>query len=173
MVILNYALKGRILKFDGFLRVQASVQKKNEGQDLVLPDVKPGEVLNLEKVEPSQHFTKPSPRYTEASLVKELEKRSIGRPSTYATIISTIQDRGYVKNEQRRFFCLKMGDIVTIRLVESFHKLMDYSFTANLEEELDEIAAGKKPWTNVLDTFYKEFLSHLKEAEETMRGVTL
>ena len=101
--------KGRILKFDGFLRVQASVQKKNEGQDLVLPDVKPGEVLNLEKVEPSQHFTKPSPRYTEASLVKELGKRSIGRPSTYATIISTIQDRGYVKNEQRRFFCPKDG----------------------------------------------------------------
>ncbi len=167
--IYELRLKGRVLKFDGFLKVQAAVQKKNDQQDVVLPDVAVGEVLDLEKLEPTQHFTKPSPRYTEASLVRELEKRSIGRPSTYTSIISTIQDRGYVKNEQRRFFCLKMGDVVVVRLVESFQKLMDYSFTANLEEELDDIAEGKKVWTDVLDVFYKKFLGDLKDAEESMR----
>ncbi|MFP3353977.1 DNA topoisomerase, partial [Pseudoalteromonas sp. SIMBA_153] len=105
--------------------------------DTLLPDVKKGDKLNLDKLDPSQHFTKPAPRYTEASLVKELEKKGIGRPSTYASIISTIQDRGYVKLENKRLFAEKMGDIVTDRLTASFPDLMDYTFTAALEDKLD------------------------------------
>ena len=107
------------------------------------PTCRSGERLDLVKLEPLQHFTKPPPRYGEASLVKELEKRGIGRPSTYASIISTIQERGYVRLENRRFYAEKMGDIVTERLVENFGELMDYGFTAGLEEALDEVAVGE------------------------------
>ena len=156
--------RGRILKFDGFTKVMAPVQKDKE--DIVLPDVKVGEVLALKKVEPSQHFTKAAPRYTEASLVKELEKRGIGRPSTYAAIISTIQDRGYVRVENRRFYSEKMGDIVTNRLLESFDDLMDYDFTAELEEELDKVAGGELDWKKVLNDFYKGFKQKLTHAGE-------
>src|SRR5690606_2004835 len=138
--------KGRIMKFDGYMRVLASKE-----EDVVLPDVSVGETLTLEQLDPRQHFTKPSPRYTEASLVKELEKRGIGRPSTYAAIISTIQERGYVKVENRRFYAQKMGDIVAERLIESFSDLMDYDFTAKMEDELDDVAAGKREWKEVLD----------------------
>lgn len=162
-------IRGRILTFDGFLKVQPPVSKNKDNQDLVLPPLKEGDILSLQSLLPSQHFTKPPPRFTEASLVRELEKKSIGRPSTYAAIISTIQDRGYVKVEQRRFFCLKMGEVVAVRLLESFDKLMNYDFTANLEEKLDNIAEGKKVWTDVLDVFYSELIEDLKQAEETMR----
>src|SRR5262249_18812896 len=126
--------RGRVIRFDGFTKVLALASKKDE--DVVLPDVKQGEALKLLKLNPSQHFTKPAPRYTEAALVKELEKRGIGRPSTYAAIISTIQERGYVRVENRRFYAEKMGDIVTERLVESFSDLLDYGFTASMEESL-------------------------------------
>jgi DNA topoisomerase-1 len=99
--------RGRIIKFEGFLKAAPQTSKKDE--DIALPDIKEGEALGLEKLDPTQHFTKPSPRYTEASLVKELEKQGIGRPSTYASIISTIQDRGYVRLQNRRFYAEKMG----------------------------------------------------------------
>lgn len=159
--------RGRILRFDGFTKVQTPASKKDE--DAVLPDVKKGETLALNKLDPKQHFTKPTARYSEASLVKELEKRGIGRPSTYASIISTIQDRGYVRVENRRFYAEKMGDIVTDRLSESFRDLMDYSFTATMEETLDEIANGDKNWEMELDRFYADFSNQLDaaEAEET------
>jgi DNA topoisomerase-1 len=114
----------------------------------------------------------PPPRYTEASLVKELEKKSIGRPSTYAAIISTIQERGYVKVEQRRFFCLKMGEVVCDRLVENFDDLMDYGFTAAMEQDLDKIAEGKLEWLKVLDNFYQGFVKKLSLAENSMRENT-
>lgn len=153
--------KGRIMKFDGYMRVLPSKE-----EDVVLPSVEPGETLALEELDPSQHFTKPSPRYTEASLVKELEKRGIGRPSTYAAIISTIQDRGYVKVENRRFYAQKMGDIVTERLVESFADLMDYDFTAKMEDDLDGVALGRLNWKELLDTFYKGFSNQLSQAGE-------
>src|SRR5690606_19198534 len=110
-------------------------------------------------------------RYTEASLVKELEKRGIGRPSTYAAIISTIQDRGYVKLQNRRFYAEKMGDIVTDRLTESFQDLMDYGFTAKMEERLDEIATGREDWKRVLDAFYAEFSRQLEQAESSDKGM--
>ena len=120
--------KGRILQFDGYTRVMPAKGKGEE--DIILPDVKAGESLSLQELLPKQHFTKPAPRFTEASLVKELEKQGIGRPSTYAAIISTIQDRGYVQVQNRRFYAQKMGDIVVERLGENFSDLMDYGFTA-------------------------------------------
>ncbi|WP_286785264.1 MULTISPECIES: type I DNA topoisomerase [Pseudomonas] len=156
--------KGRILKFDGYTRVQP--QQSKPGEDAVLPDMKEGEALKLVRLDPSQHFTKPPARFSEASLVKELEKRGIGRPSTYAAIISTIQDRGYVTVHNRRFYSEKMGDIVTDRLSESFSNLMDYGFTAGMEENLDDVAQGERDWKNVLDEFYGDF-KHKLEAAET------
>ncbi|QSP94066.1 type I DNA topoisomerase [Marinobacter salinisoli] len=159
--------RGRIIKFDGFLK--AAPQAKKE-EDVALPDIRVDEVLGLEKLDPSQHFTKPAPRYTEASLVKELEKQGIGRPSTYASIISTIQDRGYVRLESRRFYAEKMGEIVNERLSESFPNLMDYDFTARMEDELDEIAEGDVDWKKVLNDFYGKFRSQLETAESSDEG---
>ncbi|MGL4900393.1 MAG: type I DNA topoisomerase, partial [Shewanella sp.] len=162
----DYELKasGRTLRFDGWTRVQTALKKKNE-EDYTLPVVNEGDVLSLDQLEPKQHFTKPPARYSEASLVKELEKRGIGRPSTYATIISTIQDRGYVKVENRRFYAEKMGEIVSERLVGSFADLMSYDFTASMEQTLDDVARGELEWKKVLDGFYADFTKHLAKAE--------
>ncbi|MDX9679263.1 type I DNA topoisomerase [Pseudomonas zeae] len=161
--------KGRILKFDGYTRVMPQIAKP--GDDDVLPDMAQGDVMKLIKLDPSQHFTKPPARYSEASLVKEMEKRGIGRPSTYAAIISTIQDRGYVTLHNRRFYSEKMGDIVTERLSESFSNLMDYGFTAGMEENLDDVAQGERDWKNVLDEFYGDFKKKLEVAENPDSGM--
>ena len=161
--------RGRVMRFDGHLKALPPVSKGDD--DVLLPDVKEGEQLKLNELEPKQHFTKPAPRYSEAALVKELEKRGIGRPSTYASIISTIQERGYVSLKGRRFYAEKMGDIVTSRLMESFDDLMDYSFTANMEEKLDDVADGEINWTALLDDFYSDFHHKLEVAgsEDGMR----
>ncbi|MBF8781108.1 type I DNA topoisomerase [Pseudomonas fulva] len=161
--------KGRILKFDGYTRVLP--QQSRPGEDDVLPEMTKGEALELIRLDPSQHFTKPPARFTEASLVKEMEKRGIGRPSTYAAIISTIQDRGYVTLHNRRFYSEKMGDIVTERLSESFSNLMDYGFTADMEENLDDVAQGERDWKNVLDEFYGDFSRKLQHAESSEGGM--
>jgi len=161
--------RGRVVRFDGFTKVMPLVTKKDE--DVTLPDVKVNDVLKLIKLDPKQHFTKPTARYTEASLVKELEKRGIGRPSTYASIISTIQDRGYVRVENRRFYAEKMGDIVTERLVESFNDLLDYSFTAKMEQALDEVAEGDVEWKDLLNDFYEEFKGQLEKASANDGGM--
>src|SRR5690554_6925666 len=161
--------RGRIIKFDGFLKAAPQSAKKDE--DVALPDIQMDEILGLASLDPTQHFTKPAPRYTEASLVKELEKQGIGRPSTYASIISTIQDRGYVRLQNRRFYAEKMGDIVTERLTESFSNLMDFDFTARLEGELDEIAEGDVQWKKVLNDFYSKFRNQLESAEKTDGGM--
>ena len=161
--------KGRILKFDGYTRVLPQLSKP--GDDDVLPEMNQGEVLKLVKLDPSQHFTKPPARYSEASLVKEMEKRGIGRPSTYAAIIGTIQDRGYVALHNRRFYSEKMGDIVTERLAESFSNLMDYGFTAGMEEHLDDVAQGEREWKHVLDEFYGDFKKKLEVAEAGEGGM--
>ena len=158
------AAKGRVVKFDGWTSVQPPKRGKND-DDSILPEVTVGETLTLKKLNPKQHFTKPSPRYSEAALVKELEKQGIGRPSTYASIISTIQDRGYVIVKNRRFYANKMGEIVTDRLAESFDNLMDYSFTANMEETLDVIANGKQFWKETLTGFYQDLTKRLAKAE--------
>ncbi|MDA9555996.1 type I DNA topoisomerase [Vibrio sp.] len=161
---LDYTLKakGRILKFDGWTRVQRPLGKN---EDQILPAVKVGDQLALKALDPKQHFTKPPARFTEAALVKELEKKGIGRPSTYASIISTIQDRGYVKVEQRRFYAEKMGEIVTDRLGDSFTDLMNYDFTARMEEKLDQIAEGQRDWKQMLDSFFGDFTDALGHAE--------
>ncbi len=165
----DYELRasGRVIRFDGWLRVLPPAGKKEE---VVLPKLAVGDLLKLVKLDPTQHFTKPPARYSEAGLVKELEKRGIGRPSTYASIISTIQDRGYVKLVNRRFYAEKLGDLVTSRLVENFSDLLDYGFTAGLEGELDEIAAARRKWKDVLDGFYDGFRVKLSTARSVMRG---
>ncbi|MGM8849264.1 type I DNA topoisomerase [Salinicola halophyticus] len=155
--------RGRVLKFDGYTRVMKPMAKKDEQAQL--PDIEEGATLQVEQIDPQQHFTKPPARYTEASLVKELEKRGIGRPSTYAAIISTIQDRGYAKLDNRRFYAEKLGEIVTDRLVESFNDLLDYGFTARMEDRLDEVAEGHEQWQQVLDAFYADFKQKLERAE--------
>ena len=154
--------KGRILKFDGWTRVQRPMGKN---EDQLLPAVQLGDKLKLEQLDPKQHFTKPPARFTEAALVKELEKKGIGRPSTYASIISTIQDRGYVRVESRRFYAEKMGEIVTDRLNQSFDDLMDYDFTARMEGNLDKIAEGSKDWKEVLNAFFQDFTDDIAKAE--------
>lgn len=161
--------KGRILKFDGYTKVLP--QQSKPGEDDVLPEMAQGEAMKLLKLDPSQHFTKPPARFSEASLVKELEKRGIGRPSTYAAIISTIQERGYVTTHNRRFYAEKMGDIVTDRLNESFSNLMDYGFTAGMEEHLDDVAQGERDWKNLLDEFYGDFRKKLELAEASSDGM--
>ena len=161
----NYELKakGRVLRFDGWTKVLPVQGKTAEDQEL--PNVALNEELTLQAVNPSQHFTKPPARYSEAALVRELEKRGIGRPSTYASIISTIQERGYVHVENRRFYAEKMGEIVTDRLNESFGDLMNYDFTANMEETLDKIAEGRENWIDALNAFFKDFSEQLTQAE--------
>lgn len=158
--------KGRIMKFPGYL---AAMPTRDE--DVVLPDIAEGETLDLKTLDPVRNFTRPPPRYTEASLVKELEKKAIGRPSTYASTISTIQSRGYVNLENKRFHALKIGDIVTERLQENFHDLMDYDFTARMEESLDGVATGNKNWKALLDEFYRDFRSKLTRAEAKEGGM--
>ncbi|MGQ8820751.1 topoisomerase I [Bibersteinia trehalosi Y31] len=155
--------KGRVLRFDGWTKVLPIQGKTAEDQEL--PVLTLNETLALQAVNPSQHFTKPPARYSEAALVKELEKRGIGRPSTYAAIISTIQERGYVRVENRRFYAEKMGEIVTDRLNESFSDLMNYDFTANMEDTLDQIANGNSNWKEELNRFFADFSEKLTTAE--------
>ncbi|WP_312240575.1 type I DNA topoisomerase [Pantoea sp.] len=156
--------KGRTLRFDGWTRVMPALRKNDE--DRTLPPVNVGDALSLQQLTPSQHFTKPPARFSEASLVRELEKRGIGRPSTYASIISTIQDRGYVHVENRRFYAEKMGEIVTDRLEENFRELMNYDFTAHMEDSLDQVANNHAEWKAVLDHFFADFSQQLEQAEK-------
>ncbi|MCZ6870255.1 MAG: type I DNA topoisomerase [Gammaproteobacteria bacterium] len=165
----QFRIRGRIQRFDGYTRVQPPVVRKEEDQNL--PAFEIGEKLEVVALDPIQHFTKPPPRFGEASLVRELEKRGIGRPSTYAAIISTIQDRGYVTLVNKRFHAEKIGELVTDRLSESFPDLMDYGFTASMEEELDAIAQGEAKWKSVLDAFYADFSSKLTRARDPETGM--
>lgn len=155
-------VKGRTLRFDGWTKVIPVLRKGDE--DISLPLVGVGDKLILQQLNHSQHFTKPSARFSEASLVRELEKKGIGRPSTYASIISTIQERGYVHVENRRFYAEKMGEIVTDRLGTSFRELMNYDFTAHMENKLDAVASHQAQWKEVLDKFFGEFNQQLELA---------
>ncbi len=164
----DYELRanGRVMIFDGWTRVLPLGGRDTD--DVVLPALEAGRKLKLLALDLSQHFTKPPPRFSEASLVKELEKRGIGRPSTYASIISTIQERGYVRLENRRFYAEKMGDVVTERLLGYFDEILDYGFTASMEQELDGIAQGKLDWKEALDRFYRRFKKDLSRASAEM-----
>src|SRR5207253_4620953 len=137
---------GRVVKFDGYRKVQSPVGKQ---EDVTLPEVKQGETLDRLDLFETQHFTQPPPRYSEASLVKALEKEGVGRPSTYSSIIGTIQKRGYVTQEKGRFFATEIGKVVTDLLVKHFPKIMNLQFTSHFEEELDEIETGKCKYREV------------------------
>ena len=163
-----FKTQGRQLKFDGYRRVLPPSGKED---DQLLPPLEVGQALDCLELQPSQHFTQPPPRYTEATLVKTLEKEGIGRPSTYAPIISTIQDRGYVKQAERKFHATELGMVVTDLLVKFFPKVMDVKFTSHMEEELDKIEEAHLDWRGVLGEFYQPFNDELKHAEENMEKV--
>ncbi|MDP2741725.1 MAG: type I DNA topoisomerase, partial [bacterium] len=160
----TFRANGQILKFDGFLKIYPTKFEETE-----LPGLEKNDDLNLVKLTPSQHFTEPPARYTEASLIKVLEKNGIGRPSTYAPTLSTIQDRNYVaKNDQKRFFPNEMGIIVNDILAQNFPEIVDIDFTAKMEKELDEIADGKDTWVKTCREFYNPFAKNLKEKYENV-----
>jgi len=170
-----FRVTGSILKFDGFLKVyeESKEGKDEEDEELKhkLPALEAGQKLTLRELKPEQHFTEPPPRYNEASLVKELEERGIGRPSTYSAILSTIQERQYVQKLGGKFTPTEIGLVVTDLLVENFRDIFDVQYTARLEEELDEIEEGKEDWTDALADFYKKFQKDLRYAEKHMENV--
>jgi DNA topoisomerase I len=172
---------GSRLTFSGFLEVyeegqdetrkRADTFEEEGSDDSVLPPLKEKQVVNLQKVDTTQHFTQPPPRFNESSLVKELDEKAIGRPSTYATILSTVVDRGYVKKIDNRYEPTVLGEKVNELLVESFPDILSVLFTANMEDNLDKIEEGTKKWKIVLKDFYQPFSEQVKSAESTMRNV--
>jgi DNA topoisomerase-1 len=166
---------GSVLKFGGFLKVyeEGKDQSDEEDEEMKhrLPAVAEGEHLKLRGLAPEQHFTEPPPRYNEATLVKKLEADGVGRPSTYASIISTIQEREYVRKEGGRFYPTELGRVVTGLLLENFDDIFDIQYTARMEEELDEIEAGKIAWRVAIGEFYEKFDKDLKHAEEHMTNI--
>ncbi|MGB3114200.1 MAG: type I DNA topoisomerase [Candidatus Omnitrophota bacterium] len=161
---------GGTLIFDGFLRVYAGDRKQQE-EMLPIPPLETGEVVDLVELKPQQCFTKPPPRYSDASLVKILEEKGIGRPSTYAPIIRTIINRNYVKRVSRYFHPTELGELVNALLVENFPDIIGVAFTANMENELDEIEEGKMQWEKVMDEFYSSFKDQMETAKEKMKSV--
>jgi DNA topoisomerase-1 len=170
-----FRVTGSVPKFDGFLKVyeESKEGKDEEDEELKhkLPPLEAGQKLTLRELKPEQHFTEPPPRYNEASLVKELEERGIGRPSTYSAILSTIQERQYVQKMGGKFSPTEIGLVVTDLLVENFRDIFDVEYTARMEEELDEIEEGKETWTNALADFYKRFAKDLRYAEKHMENI--
>jgi DNA topoisomerase-1 len=172
----TFRASGAVQKFDGYLAVYQIAKEdeekedETEGEGRTLPPVREGETLRLETIRPEQHFTEPPPRYTEATLVKELEEKGIGRPSTYATIISTIVEREYVNKDQGRFTPTMLGEKVSELLVKSFADIFDVGFTARMEEELDEIEEGKLPWKRSVKDFWDRFEEDLDKAEGEMES---
>merc|ERR1712167_135674 len=154
---------GSVLKFDGFLKVFPSPNKDDD--ENILPEVSKG-LVTIEDLLDEQHFTQPPPRYSEASLVKKLEELGIGRPSTYASIISTIANRGYAEILNKRFFPTDRGKLISAFLEKLFSKYVDYNFTAGLEDQLDEITSGKESWIKVLELFWKDFNNNVTEVKE-------
>ena len=171
----TFRVTGSILKFEGFLKVYEEAKEAKDEEDEALkhklPPLEIGQKLTLRELKPEQHFTEPPPRYNEASLVKELEERGIGRPSTYATILSTIQERQYVTKTGGKFAPTEIGLVVTDLLVENFADIFDPQYTARLEEELDEIEEGKETWTQALADFYKKFEKDLRYAQKHMENI--
>jgi DNA topoisomerase I len=163
-----FSAKGREMKFEGYTRVAGHKLREDEQ---ILPSLSAGEAVTLNALEPTQHFTEPPPRYTEASLVKTLEKFGIGRPSTYAPILQTIQDRGYVWQENRKLQPTELGILVTDKLVGHFESLMNTGFTARMEKQLDKIEEGRRPWVKVLSEFYEAFIGDLEKAKDAMESV--
>ena len=161
------------LAFPGFLTLyrEGKDEEENEDKKTSLPELAQGDALELMKIIPDQHFTKPPTRYTEATLIKALEENGIGRPSTYAPILSTIQDRDYVQKEKAHFKPNEMGFVVTDLLADHFPEIVNTSFTARLEEKLDEISSGNRDWISTLEAFYKTFSAELEKASTNMPKV--
>src|SRR5271163_3772358 len=173
----TFRATGTVQKFDGYLRVyqmpvaaadREDDEKDDDGEGRSLPQVREGQVLRLESIRPDQHFTEPPPRYNDATLVKDLEEKGIGRPSTYAAIISTIVEREYVTKDQGRFSPTMLGERVATLLIKSFEDIFDVTFTARLEEELDEIEEGKLPWRDAVKEFWEKFVIDLDKADDEM-----
>ncbi len=168
---------GSVEKFNGFRAVyeegkdEKVEMEEDEELKLRLPQVEQGEKLKLHKITPEQHFTEPPPRFTEATLVKALEEKGIGRPSTYATILGTIQNREYVEKLQGRFYPTQLGMLVSDLLVKNFSDIFEVAYTAHMEEELDEVEEGKLTWTEALEEFYKKFKKDLRVAEREMEDI--
>src|SRR5579862_1502586 len=166
---------GSVMKFGGFLKIyeEGKDQTDEEDEELKhrLPAVSEGEHLKFRRILPEQHFTEPPPRYNEATLVKKLEADGVGRPSTYASILSTIQEREYVKKDGGRFIPTELGKVVTGLLIESFDDIFDVKYTARMEEQLDEIEEGQIPWREAIGDFYEKFDKDLKHAEEHMTDI--
>jgi DNA topoisomerase-1 len=168
----EFRASGTIVRFDGFMALYTEGKDEIEEENgLTLPALKEGEILTLIDLQPKQHFTQPPPRYTEATLVKALEEKGIGRPSTYATILSTIQDRKYVQRTDGKFSPTELGSVVNDYLVERFPELIDVSFTARMEDELDRVEDGKMKWVKVINNFFRPFKSDLSEAVKTTEKV--
>jgi DNA topoisomerase I len=168
---------GSITKFTGFLAVyqeskaDESPAAGQEDTESVLPELGEGEVLSLKQLMPSQHFTQPPPRYNEASLVKALESKGIGRPSTYATILSTIQDREYVDKRDGKFYPTEIGEVVLELLITSFGEIFDYEYSARMEDHLDRIESGREVWKQAMRDFYDRFAKRLQIAKKEMRDI--
>ena len=170
----DFRLSGSVVRFDGFLKIYEVAEDKKDDEDEAtnkLPNLDNVKRLELEKLDPEQHFTQPPPRYNEASLVKVLEERGIGRPSTYASIINTIQDREYVTKISGRFYPTEIGMVVCDLLVKNFPYIFDVAYTAKLEEELDGIEEGTEKWTDLLTGFYGYFVEELKDAGAKMENI--
>ena len=168
---------GQVMKFAGYTKVYEVAETDDakaeaaESADRLLPPIEVGDVIKLESIRPEQHFTQPPPRFSEASLVKELEERGIGRPSTYASIMSTIVDRGYVEKREARFFPTELGILVNGLLVESFPEIVNSDFTAKMESDLDKVEEGSVDWRKLLGGFYTPFKDELSKARTEMRDV--
>ena len=162
---INFRASGSVVKFDGFLKVY-QVQETDEDAKNILPEVKVGEEISILKLHDEQHFTDPPPRYSEASLVKKMEELGIGRPSTYASIISVLSTRNYVELINKRFNPTDRGKLISAFLEKLFSKYVDYNFTADLENQLDEITSGKIEWVQVLDNFWKDFYENVGKVKE-------
>jgi len=170
--VYGFRANGSILRFDGFLVMWQSDEKSPEEAEAVsLPDLNEQSRLANKGIKDEKHFTQPPPRYSESSLIKELEEKGIGRPSTYASILSTIQDRKYVEKKENRFYPTELGNIVTELLIQSFAEILDVKFTANLEDQLDQIEEGKLNWIKTLKDFYVPFEKELATASEKMRNI--
>jgi DNA topoisomerase-1 len=164
----TFRATGQVVKFDGFIRAYTEGTDEPEEEAGTLPELREGEELALASLEPRQHFTEPPPRYTDATLVKALEAQGIGRPSTYAPTLSTIQDRGYVEKREKAYHPTEIGILVNDMLVEHFPEIVDLKFTSHIEEELDSIAEGKIAWEKVCKEFYAPFKERLTEKEKTV-----
>ncbi|RAA69255.1 type I DNA topoisomerase, partial [Burkholderia multivorans] len=170
---IKFRANGQAIKFKGFMTLYVESKDEEEEQNKRLPIIDEGETVIATDIEPSQHFTQPPPRYTEARLVKTLEELKIGRPSTYAPTIDTIQKRNYVKLESKRFVPTELGEIVYEQVKEYFPEIIDVEFTVNMETLLDKIAEGDENWRNVVGNFYNGFKDDVERAEKEMEKIEI